>query len=90
MTALVPELVNAAIDATVSPGELLRRGLVVARRLAVPARVDWLSCELNGYYSGEAPDYRHLQGQLMVETLFAAQSLFLHHQKWLHCCQTSK
>lgn len=29
MTALVPELVNAAIDATVSPSDLLRRGLVV-------------------------------------------------------------
>ncbi|CTQ05744.1 hypothetical protein NUKP104_49900 [Klebsiella variicola] len=67
MTALVPELVNAAIDATVSPSDLLRRGLVVARRLAVPERVDWLSCELNGYYSEEVPDYRHLQGQLMVE-----------------------
>lgn len=52
MPALVPELVNAAIDASVSPGDLLRRALVVARRLAVPELVDWISSELNGYYSG--------------------------------------
>lgn len=67
MPALVPELVNAAIDATVSPGDLLRRALVVARRLAVPELVDWISSELNGYYSGEVPDYRRVQGQLIAE-----------------------
>lgn len=67
MSALVPELVNAAIDASVSPGDLLRRALVVARRLAVPELVDWISSELNGYYSGEVPDYRRVQGQLMAE-----------------------
>ncbi len=67
MPALVPELVNAAIDASVSPGDLLRRALVVARRLAVPELVDWISSELNGYYSGEVPDYRRVQGQLMAE-----------------------
>ena len=67
MPALVPELVNAAIDASVSPGDLLRRALVVARRLAVPELVDWISSELNGYYSGEVPDYRRVQGQLMAK-----------------------
>lgn len=90
MTALVPELVNAAIDATVSPSDLLRRGLVVARRLAVPERVDWLSCELNGYYSEEVPDYRHLQGQLMVENPVRGPIPFFAPPEWLHCCQTSK
>lgn len=68
MSALVTELVNAAIDASVSPGDLLRRALVVARRLAVPELVDWISSELNGYYSGEVPDYRRAQGQLMAES----------------------
>lgn len=67
MSALVTELVNAAIDASVSPGDLLRRALVVARRLAVPELVDWISSELNGYYSGEVPDYRRVQGQLVAE-----------------------
>ena len=67
MPALVPELVNAAIDASVSPGDLLRRALVVARRLAVPELVDWISSELNGYYSGEVTYYRRVQGQLMAE-----------------------
>ena len=67
MPALVPELVKAAIDATVSPGDLLRRALVVARRLAVPELVDWISSELNGYYSREVPDYRRVQGQLIAE-----------------------
>lgn len=67
MPALVPELVNAAIDTSVSPAELLRRALVVARRLNVPELVEWISSELNGYYSGDVPDYRRAQGQLMAE-----------------------
>ncbi|ULH13055.1 hypothetical protein MF265_09975 [Serratia marcescens] len=70
MTALVSELVNAAIDTSVSPADLLRRGLVVARRLAVPEQIDWLNGELNGYDSEEVPGYRHIQGQLMVENPF--------------------
>lgn len=67
MTALVPELVNAAIDGSVSPSDLLRRALVVARRLAVPDLIDWISHELNGYYTGEVPHYRRVQGQLILE-----------------------
>lgn len=67
MSALVSELVNAAIDVAVSPGDLLRRALVVARRLDVPELVDWISGELNGYYSGEVPDYRRVKGELIAE-----------------------
>ncbi|KKN31114.1 hypothetical protein LCGC14_0827210 [marine sediment metagenome] len=67
MSALVPELVNAAIDASASPGDLLRRALVVARRLSVPEVENWITSELNGYSSEEVPDYRRLQGQLMAE-----------------------
>ncbi len=33
----------------------------------MPELVDWISSELNGYYSGEVPDYRRVQGQLMAE-----------------------
>lgn len=43
MSALVPELVNIASDPAVSTGDLLRRALVVARRLAVPEFVDWIN-----------------------------------------------
>lgn len=67
MPALVTELVNAAIDTTVSSADLLRRALVATRRLGVPELIDWISSELNGYYSGEVPDYRRVQGQLMAE-----------------------
>ncbi|WP_167509255.1 hypothetical protein [Pseudomonas oryzihabitans] len=68
MPALVTELVNAAIDTSVSSADLLRRALVTARRLGVPELIDWISSELNGYYSGEVPDYRRVQGQLMAES----------------------
>lgn len=67
MPALVPELVNAAVDASVSLSDLLRRALVIARRLAVPELVEWISGELNGYQSGEVPGYRRIRGQLKAE-----------------------
>jgi len=63
MPALVPELVDMASTPAVSTADLLRRALVVARRLAAPELVDWISFELNGY-TGEVPDYRNLRGQL--------------------------
>src|SRR5690606_4142771 len=67
MPALVTELVNAAIDTSVSSADLLRRALVTTKRLGVPELIDWISSELNGYYSGGVPDYRRVQGQLMAE-----------------------
>lgn len=67
MPALVTELVNAAIDTSVSPGDLLRRALVVTKRLAVPELVEWISKELDGYHSGDVPDYRRVRGTLMAE-----------------------
>lgn len=66
MSALVPELVNMASDPGVSTTDLLRRALVVARRLAVPELVEWITSELNGY-AGEVPDYRKISGQLCAE-----------------------
>ena len=65
MPALVPELVNMASDPNVSTADLLRRALVVARRLAVPDIVEWITSELNGY-EGEVPNYRCLYGELMA------------------------
>ncbi len=56
-----------ASDPNVSTADLLRRALVVARRLAVPELVDWLSQEMNGYDDRESiPEYRTMWGQLEV------------------------
>ena len=67
MPALVPELVNMASDPAMSASDLLRRALVVARRLAVPELVDWISSEMNGYPHGATlPDYRVIYGELMA------------------------
>ncbi len=79
MPALVPELVHAAMEPSTSPSDVLRQALVVARRLAVPELTDWISRELNGYDSDEVlPDYRRVQGQLMVEhPIRGAISFFL-------------
>ncbi|WP_175651579.1 AbiTii domain-containing protein [Pseudomonas sp. Marseille-P9899] len=68
MTSLVHELVNMASTPGVSTGDLLRRSLVIARRLAVPEAIDWINCELTGYRMREVPDYRRLHGQLKVKS----------------------
>lgn len=67
MPELITELVNAAVDTSVSSVELLRRALVVARRLEVPELVEWIDCELKGYLSGEVPSYRRVWGRLVAE-----------------------
>ncbi len=66
MPSLVPELVNMASDPNVSSGDLLRRALVVARRLAVPELAEWISAELEGYKGKPTPSYRNLNGQPQV------------------------
>lgn len=68
MPALVPELVNTAVDTSIPAADLLRRALVVARRLDVPDLVEWINCELNGYRDGHAlPEYRQVRGELKAE-----------------------
>ena len=66
MPAIVPELVTMASDLAVSAGDLLRRALVVAKRLAVPELVEWINAELNGY-EGKVPDYRKIRGSPKVQ-----------------------
>lgn len=65
MPALVPELVNAAMEPSTSPSDLLRQALVVARRLAVPELTDWISSELKGYKSDDVPEYRRVRARFM-------------------------
>lgn len=73
MTAIVTELVNMASDPSVLITDLLRRALVAARRLGVVEFVDWINGELNGYSAlkyddpDSLPEYRKIQGQLVVE-----------------------
>lgn len=77
MPALVPELVNAAMDPSTSPSDVLRRALVVARRLGVSELTDWISSELNGYDPKDAPDYRRVRGELVVVTQDGIEPLFI-------------
>ncbi len=80
-----------ASDPAVSTADLLRRALVVARRLAVPELVDWLSQEMNGYKDRESvPDYRTIWGQLQVLEPVTGEHLPLliqnpENDKWVRC-----
>lgn len=77
MPALVPELVNAAMESSTLPSDVLRRALVVAQRLGVSERTDWISSELNGYDPKEVPDYRRVRGELIVVTQDGIEPLFI-------------
>ncbi|MDR6583827.1 AbiTii domain-containing protein [Herbaspirillum frisingense] len=66
MASLVHELVEMANDRAVSVADLLRRSLVAASRLDLVEVTSWLTDELNGYQTGEVPEYRRLRGELMV------------------------
>ena len=67
MPAIVPELIDMASDPAIATTDLLRRALVVARRLRVPDLIDWINSELNGFTSGELPEYRLLRGESVAE-----------------------
>ena len=68
MPALIPELIAMASDPTVATSNLLRRALVTAHRLQLPAWVVWLEHELDGYGPDDViPSYRHVQGEVMVD-----------------------
>jgi len=68
--ALIPELVNAALDPQASVASLLRRSLVAASRLGGAELVDWINSELNGYKALPLPDYRKVRGNLICEREF--------------------
>ncbi len=83
MPALVPELVNMASDPSVSTADLLRRALVVARRLAVPELVEWITFELEGYRGHPVPHYREIDGRPQVFNPYRGyQPLILPDGKW--------
>lgn len=72
MPSLIPELITASLDPTVSVASLLQRGLVAASRLGVPDLVSWMSCEINGYSGSPVPNYRKIRGVLVCEDEFGA------------------
>ena len=77
MPALVPELVNAAMEPSTSPSDLLRRALVVARRLGVSELTDWISCRIPSDHIPIRSWPLFLARELMrdlIETLKAEQS----------------
>lgn len=70
MPALIPQLVNAALDPHTSVASLLRHALVAANRLSLVDLADWMSSELNGYKTASLPEYRKLRGTLICEREF--------------------
>lgn len=65
MNSIVLELQKDALDKKVRTSDLLRKGLVVAKKLKIKDFEDWINYELNGYSSNdEIPDYREAQGEV--------------------------
>ena len=68
MSWIILEIQQEALDPNVSVAGLLRKALVAATKLAVPAFADWLGKELNGYPDGNnLPAYRHARGGYMIQ-----------------------
>ncbi|MBB6580548.1 hypothetical protein [Ralstonia solanacearum] len=65
MSGLVGELQRKALDRTCSISDLLRHGLLTARKLRVAATSTWINAELSGYGAAEAdvPAYRKVHGE---------------------------
>lgn len=91
MSALVPELVIMASDPNVSSGDLLRRALVIAKRLAVPDLAEWISAELDGYKGKPVPDYRSLNGRPQVFNPYRGyQPMYLPTPEWAEAVSKAK
>jgi AbiTii-like protein len=64
MGSLVLDLQNEAINPDISTSNLLRKALIVAGKLKVKEFEEWISLELNGYPTGNIPEYRTLKGDV--------------------------
>ncbi len=61
--SLVEQLQLAACDNATSVADLLRKALLVASKLEVPAVPEWIRKELSGYGDGgDVPPYRRVHG----------------------------
>jgi hypothetical protein len=68
--SLVFELQRLAIDKSNDISDLLRKGLLVAKKLKLKAFEKWVSHELHGYGKDEVPDYRKLRAEIKLRNPF--------------------
>lgn len=61
---IVLQLQALAIDEASEVPELLRKALVIATKLRLPAFKEWITSELSGYAPKDLPDYRKLPSSL--------------------------
>lgn len=64
MVAIVLQLQQDALDRDIPLSDLVRKALVVAKKLNLKDFERWISDELNGYGSGEVPEYRVIPGEI--------------------------
>lgn len=63
MSALLDDIINAAIDGTAPLADILRKCLLLGHELRNERLKEWANQELSGYKSKEdTPDYRHVMG----------------------------
>ncbi|WP_175790773.1 hypothetical protein [Burkholderia ambifaria] len=69
MPGLVEELQRKALDPTCAISDLLRHGLLTARKLKVTSTCTWINSELSGYGSNEVdvPEYRRIYGEPLAK-----------------------
>jgi hypothetical protein len=66
MPSIVQELQRDAIDNNVDVSTLLRKALVVATKLHLEEFRQWVTLELEGYRRVSVPEYRKIQGQVVL------------------------
>lgn len=77
MPSLVEELQRDALDAKVGIADLLRKALVVATKLNLRKFRWWVEKELDGYVSGDVPNYRVVMGAVKALNPFRGYIPFI-------------
>ena len=70
MPSLVIELEREAYDTTASLSGMLRKAKAIAVKLRLKQPIEWVQAELDGYGSGEVPDYRIIRGRVKAHNPF--------------------
>jgi hypothetical protein len=70
MASLIEELQRDALNSNIQVGNLLRKAKTIAVKLDLPDFEKWVENELNGYPSGDVPDYRIIIGQVKAHNQF--------------------
>ncbi|EGR0269182.1 hypothetical protein FMH15_21470 [Vibrio alginolyticus] len=64
MGSIVLELQKDALNSDTPTSELLRKALAVSIKLSISELTSWIKNEINGYETGELPNYRKVRGTL--------------------------